>query len=74
VVPWETERELGSDAFALRQWDAAVLHYTRAIDLRPTDAALWSNRAAAFLAKQWCAAGNAVWKSPPPSIPPPRSR
>lgn len=49
----ETQRELGNDAFALHQWDAAVLHYTRAIEANPTDATLWSNRAAAYLAKGW---------------------
>ena len=47
------ERENGNDAFALRRYDAAVMHYTRAIGLCSTDAALWSNRAAAYLAKGW---------------------
>ena len=47
------ERELGNDAFALRQYDAAVAHYSRALALSATDAALWSNRAAAYLARGW---------------------
>ncbi len=47
------ERELGNDAFALRHYDAAVTHYSRALGMCATDAALWSNRAAAYLAKGW---------------------
>lgn len=47
------ERELGNEAYAARQWDAAVAHYSKAISLRGVDASLWSNRAAAYLAKGW---------------------
>lgn len=35
------------------QWDGAILHYSRAIDLCPVDATLLSNRAAAYLQKRW---------------------
>lgn len=49
----ETERELGNDSFALHQWDAAVIHYTRAIESHPVEASLWTNRSAAYLAKGW---------------------
>lgn len=49
----EQAREQGNDAFALGDYDAAVAHYSRALQLRPSDAALWSNRAAAYLAKGW---------------------
>lgn len=52
-TPPAQEREHGNDAFALRRYDAAVAHYSRALELCPTDAALWSNRAAAYLAKGW---------------------
>jgi len=44
---------MGADAYALHQWDTAILHYTRAIDLHQTDATLWTNRAASYLAKGW---------------------
>jgi Flp pilus assembly protein TadD len=53
VPSCKQERELGNDAFALQRWDSAVAHYSRAIQLCATDAALWSNRAAAYLAKGW---------------------
>lgn len=46
------ERELGNDAFAAGQHDAAALRYTRALAARP-DAVLFSNRAAAYLGKRW---------------------
>ena len=49
----EQAREAGNDAYALGDWDGAVAQYSRALELRPTDAALWSNRAAAYLAKGW---------------------
>lgn len=53
IVPHETEKELGTDCFALHQWDAAILHYTRAIEMHPVDPTLWTNRSAAYLAKGW---------------------
>ncbi|PRW33332.1 stress-induced-phospho 1 [Chlorella sorokiniana] len=53
VAEHEQERELGNDAFALRRYDAAIAHYSRALGMCSTDAALWSNRAAAYLAKGW---------------------
>ncbi|KAL4542144.1 hypothetical protein Ndes2526B_g06626 [Nannochloris sp. 'desiccata'] len=53
IIVWETERELGADAYSLHQWDSAIVHYTRAIDLHQTDATLWTNRAASYLAKGW---------------------
>lgn len=49
----EQAREQGNDAFAVGQYDAAVAHYSRALQLLPSDAAAWSNRAAAYLAKGW---------------------
>ncbi len=49
----EQAREQGNDAFALGDFDAAVAHYSRALALRPADAALHSNRAAAYLGKGW---------------------
>lgn len=49
------ERELGNDAFALGQYDAAIAHYARALHIcGAADATLFSNRAAAYLAKGWC--------------------
>jgi len=53
IIIWETEKELGADAYSLHQWDTAIIHYTRAIDLHQTDATLWTNRAASYLAKGW---------------------
>jgi Flp pilus assembly protein TadD len=49
----QQERELGNTAFGQQHWDAAVAHYSKAISLRRSDASLWSNRAAAYLAKGW---------------------
>jgi Flp pilus assembly protein TadD len=51
--PTVQERELGNDAFAQQRWDAALAHYTRALQLAPADPLLWSNRAAAYLSKGW---------------------
>jgi hypothetical protein len=45
-----TERALGNDAFEAGEHERALLSYTRAITAAPGDAALWSNRAAVFLA------------------------
>jgi tetratricopeptide (TPR) repeat protein len=53
IVVWENEKELAADAYSLHQWDSAVIHYTRAIDLHPVDATLWTNRSATYLAKGW---------------------
>jgi Flp pilus assembly protein TadD len=52
VLPLQ-EREAGNDAFALGRYDSAVAHYSQALALCATDAVLWSNRAAAYLAKGW---------------------
>ena len=41
----------GNDCFALGQYDGAIAHYSRSIDMRPGDETVFSNRAAAFLAK-----------------------
>jgi hypothetical protein len=51
----ETERELGNDHYALHHWDAAILHYTKALDSHGVDATLWSNRSACYLQKSWFA-------------------
>ncbi len=49
----EHAKELGNDAFTLGDYEAAVRHYSQALQLHPSDAKLWSNRAAAYLAKGW---------------------
>jgi tetratricopeptide (TPR) repeat protein len=51
-VEHETEREAGTDEYALGDWDAAVSHCTPALAARP-EAATLSNRAATYLAKDW---------------------
>ena len=54
VLAHENERELGNDAFALGQWDAAIQHYSLALQhCGSSDAILCSNRSAAYLAKSW---------------------
>ena len=53
ILHHEHEKELGNDAFALGNWDAALAHYSKALDLHRTSAVLWSNRAACYLAKGW---------------------
>lgn len=53
VVEHENERELGNDAFALKQYDTAILHYSKAIQVNSTNALLYSNRSAAYLLKGW---------------------
>lgn len=53
VVEHENERELGNDAFALKQYDTAILHYSKAIQANSTNALLYSNRSAAYLLKGW---------------------
>ncbi|GAB4823241.1 hypothetical protein N2152v2_010287 [Parachlorella kessleri] len=53
VVQHEHAKELGNDAFTLGDYEAAVRHYSQALQLHPSDAKLWSNRAAAYLAKGW---------------------
>lgn len=53
VLQHEHNKELGNDAFALHNYDAAIGHYSRALELHKTDAVLWSNRSAAYLAKGW---------------------
>ncbi|UPR03649.1 TPR repeat domain-containing protein [Chloropicon primus] len=45
------EKETGNDSFDLGNYDEAVLSYSRGIAHKPHDATLWSNRAAAYLAK-----------------------
>lgn len=45
-----TERAAGNDAFEAGDHERALLAYTRAITAAPGDAALWSNRAAVYLA------------------------
>jgi tetratricopeptide (TPR) repeat protein len=45
-----TERAHGNDAYEAGEHERALLSYTRAITAAPGDAALWSNRAAVFLA------------------------
>lgn len=46
-------KELGNDEYALGHWDLAISNYSKAIASRPSDAVLYSNRAAAYLAKGW---------------------
>ncbi len=53
VLQHEHAKEQGNDAFAVGEYDAAVVHYSKALQLHPSDPALWSNRAAAYLAKGW---------------------
>lgn len=49
----ENERERGNDAVALENYDAAIVHYTRAIELNKVDWRLWSNRSKCYSAKRW---------------------
>jgi Flp pilus assembly protein TadD len=53
VMHAENEKEAGNDAFEAGNFDKAVAAYTRALELQPTDATLYSNRAAAYLGMRW---------------------
>jgi tetratricopeptide (TPR) repeat protein len=43
----------GNDAFAKGKWDVAIDFYTRALDGAPGNHVLYSNRAAAYLARRF---------------------
>lgn len=45
----ENLKELGNTAARNQKYEEAVLHYTQAIKLEPTNYALYSNRSFAFL-------------------------
>lgn len=47
------EREHGNDAVALENYDTAIIHYSRAIELNSVDWRLWSNRSKCYSAKHW---------------------
>ena len=49
----ENERERGNDAFSLKDYDKAICHYTRAIELNNVDWRLCSNRSRCYSAKKW---------------------
>ncbi|KAK9809950.1 hypothetical protein WJX72_002355 [[Myrmecia] bisecta] len=49
----ENEREAGNDAFRNGDHAGALRHYSRALQEQPSNAVLWSNRAAVYLAMFW---------------------
>ncbi len=52
----------GNACFAKREFENAIIYYSRAIAVRPTDPRLFSNRSAAFLGlNHWAAALRDAW-------------
>lgn len=49
----ENERERGNDAVALENYDLAIIHYSRALELNNVDWRIWSNRSKCYSAKRW---------------------
>lgn len=57
VSPAEEEKKLGNGCFAKKEYDEAIKHYTKAIELDDTQAAFYSNRSACYASKkEWQAA------------------
>lgn len=48
---WEKEKEAGNDAYKSKEFDKALEHYSKAMELNPDDIAIRTNRAAVFLEK-----------------------
>ncbi|EPY20745.1 DnaJ like protein subfamily C member 7 [Strigomonas culicis] len=48
---WESLKEKGNQEFKNKSYEAAVNYYSKAIDLNPSEAVLFSNRSAAYLQK-----------------------
>lgn len=54
LSPADEEKKLGNDAFAAKNYDLALKHYTKAIELDPSNAVYYSNRSACYAGKlQW---------------------
>ena len=43
---------LGNEAFAVKNYDAAIKHYSDAIEVEPSNAIFYSNRSACYAAKK----------------------
>ena len=53
----EEEKKLGNACFARKEYDEAIKHYTKAIELDDSQAAFYSNRSACYASKkEWQAA------------------
>ena len=48
-----TERENGNDAVAIGDYDSAIVHYSKALEVNPVDAKIWSNRSKCYCSKRW---------------------
>lgn len=48
-----TERENGNDAVAIGDYDSAIVHYSKALEVNPVDPKIWSNRSKCYCAKRW---------------------
>lgn len=48
-----TERENGNDAVAIGDYDSAIMHYSKALEVNPVDPKIWSNRSKCYCAKRW---------------------
>eukprot|EP00889_Picochlorum_renovo_P002623 jgi/Picre1/29653/NNA_005036.t1 len=48
-----TERENGNDAVAIGDYDSAIVHYSKALEVNPVDPKIWSNRSKCYCSKRW---------------------
>ena len=46
------EKELGNTAYKSKQFEAALQHYDRALELDPSNVALYTNKAAVYFEQQ----------------------